>query len=95
MVPPLFFLTMFLLAILGAWLRQPVVALALPAVYATVLAGIGLSLIPRKGPIVAALVPVALATMHVAYAVGFFYGLFCLVFRPSAWDSGSMSSLSR
>jgi GT2 family glycosyltransferase len=95
-VPPVFFLTMLVLAILGIWLRQPLVALALPAVYATVLAGIGVSLVPRKGLVVAAFVPVALATMHLAYAAGFFYGLFCLVFRPGAWEaSGRMTSLSR
>jgi hypothetical protein len=51
---------------------------------------------PRKGLAVAALVPVALATMHLAYAAGFFYGLFCLVFRPAAWEAGGgMTSLSR
>ena len=32
-VPPLFFLAMFVLAVVGAWLRQPLVALALPAIY--------------------------------------------------------------
>ncbi|MEX2113424.1 MAG: glycosyltransferase family 2 protein [Pirellulales bacterium] len=95
-VPPLFFLTMLALVVLGIWLRQPLVALTLPAVYVAALVAIGASLVPRKGLAVAALVPLALATMHVAYAAGFCYGLFALGFHRGAWDVGSpMTSLSR
>ncbi|HEX4143248.1 MAG TPA: glycosyltransferase family 2 protein [Pirellulales bacterium] len=96
LVPPLFFLTMFVLLGLGAWLRQPLVALALPGIYLSALIAVGLSVIPRKGLAVGCLVPVALATIHFAYALGIAYGLFALLFYPRAWDqSGSMSALSR
>ncbi len=99
MVPPLFFLTMFVLLAVGAWLRpaDPVRALAL-----LVILSLGTdrrrpsSVIPSKGLAVGCLVPVALATIHFAYALGIAYGLFALVFYPRAWDqSGSMSALSR
>ena len=96
MVPPLFFLTMFALAIAGIWLRQPWVALALPAIYASALALTAVSVIPRKGLAVACLLPVALATMHIAYALGMMYGLWALMFQPKAWDQrGSMAALTR
>jgi glycosyltransferase involved in cell wall biosynthesis len=96
MVPPLFFLAMIVLAIVGAALRQPLVALALPVLYAGALALVGISLVPKAGIKVAALVPVAMATMHVAYALGIAYGLFAAVFQPNAWEpSGSMSQQKR
>src|SRR5262249_39058167 len=74
-VPPLFFLTMFILLIVGLVLRNPLVALALPAVYVGALALVGISLIPKVGFRTACLVPVAIATMHFAYALGIGYGL--------------------
>jgi glycosyltransferase involved in cell wall biosynthesis len=96
MVPPLFFLAMFVLLAVGAWLRQPLVALALPAIYLSALIAVGASVVPRKGLAVGCLVPAALATIHFAYALGIAYGLFALLFYPRAWDqSGSMSALSR
>ncbi len=73
-VPPLFFLTMAVLAGIGIWLGQPLVALALPAVYGIALLLIAISVIPRKGLAVASLVPLALATIHFAYALGIAYG---------------------
>ncbi len=95
-VPPLFFLTMLLLAIAGIWLRQPIVALALPVAYLAALICVGISVMPKKGFAVGCLVPVALATMHFAYALGIGYGLFALVFHRNAWDlSGKMSALNR
>lgn len=95
-IPPLFFLTIIVLGILGIVLRQPIVALALPAAYATALALVGISTIPRAGLKVACLVPVAMVTMHVAYALGIAYGLFAAVFQPHAWEpSGSMSQQKR
>ncbi|HEX5470429.1 MAG TPA: hypothetical protein VFW73_01005, partial [Lacipirellulaceae bacterium] len=95
-VPPLFFLTMLLLALAGIWLRQPLVALALPAVYCTVLVLVGISVIPKQGLAVASLVPVALATIHVAYALGLVYGFLAAIVYPRAWDhAGSMATLSR
>ena len=96
MVPPLFFLAMIVLAVVGIWLRQPLVALALPAAYAAALLAIAISVIPRQGPAVAALVPLAMAAMHVAYAAGMAYGCFALLFHRAAWDvGGRMTKISR
>jgi GT2 family glycosyltransferase len=96
LVPTLFFLTMLVLAIVGAWLGQPLVALALPAAYAGAVLLIGLSFVPRQGPVIAALVPLALFTMHFSYALGLAWGLVAAVVYPRAWDpGGSMSALSR
>jgi succinoglycan biosynthesis protein ExoA len=95
-VPPVFFLTMLVLLVVGIWLRRPVVAAALPALYAAALLLIGASVIPRKGLAVAALVPLALVTIHVAYALGLVYGFLAALVYPRAWDhAGSMSALSR
>lgn len=96
MAPPLFFLAMLVLAVAGFVLRMPWLALALPAAYLSVLLLIGISQIPKVGIKVACLVPVAIAIMHLAYAVGIVVGLFSAVFRPHTWDhSGSMATLSR
>ncbi len=95
-VPPLFFLTMLVLLACGLVLRQPLVALALPVLYIGALLAIGILSIPKVGLKVAALVPVAMATMHAAYALGIAYGLFAALFRPQAFDpSGSMSQQKR
>lgn len=95
-VPPLFFLTMLVLLIVGIWQRQPLVAIALPAVYLVALVLIAITVIPRKGLAVACLVPVALATIHFAYALGIAYGAWAALFYPRAWDqTGTMSALNR
>ena len=95
-VPSLFFLAMFVLLIVGVWLWQPLVALALPVLYATALILIGLSVVPRTGPVVAGLLPLALFTMHFSYALGLAWGFVAALVYPRAWDSGgSMSALSR
>src|SRR5438874_1015449 len=67
-VPLLFFLAMTALVIAGAWLRQPAVAGALPLAYGAAMVGLGISLVRRRGWLVASLVPVAVVTMHLAYA---------------------------
>jgi glycosyltransferase involved in cell wall biosynthesis len=96
MVPALFFLTMLALLVVGLGLTNPWVALALPVVYVATLLVLGLSVVPQAGFRVGLLVPLAIATIHVAYAVGIAYGLFSVVFRPKIWDhSGGMSTLSR
>lgn len=95
-VPPLFFLAVFVLLGVGIWLRQPWIALALPAIYLVALIAVAISVIPRKGLAVAALVPLAVATMHFAYALGIAYGGFAAMFYPKAWDqTGRMSELNR
>ncbi|REK10865.1 MAG: glycosyltransferase family 2 protein [Planctomycetota bacterium] len=95
-MPLLFYFAVVVMAILGIVLRNPWVALALPAVYLATLGAIGLSQIPRKGLRVALLVPVAIAVMHLAYALGMLYGFWASAFRRRAWDPrGSMSALTR
>ncbi len=95
-VPPLFFLAMLVLLVVGIWLRQPWIALALPAIYLVALILVAISVIPRKGLAVASLVPLAVATMHFAYALGIAYGAWAAVFYPRAWDqTGAMSKLNR
>ncbi len=96
LVPPLFFLTMAVLAVVGIWLRQPAVALALPVIYVTALVLVGISIIPRKGLGVACVVPLALATIHIAYALGITYGVFATLFYKRAWEQGgNMSTINR
>ncbi len=95
-VPIMFFATMLALAIVGVAIGWPLVALALPALYLAALAAIALVSIPKVGVKVAALVPVAMGIMHVAYAWGMLYGLFAAAFRPWAFDPcGAMSQQKR
>jgi GT2 family glycosyltransferase len=95
-IPPLFFLIMLVLFITGLVLRQPFVAMTLPAVYVVALLAVGLAFVPRAGLKVASLVPVAIATIHTAYALGIAYGLCAALFWPESWDQrGAMAKLSR
>jgi GT2 family glycosyltransferase len=95
-VPPLCLLTMLVLLAGGIWLRHPLLAFTLPVVYPTVLILIGISAIGRHGLAIAALVPLALATIHISYALGWFYGFWAALAHPHAWDhNGHMSELSR
>jgi succinoglycan biosynthesis protein ExoA len=96
LAPLLFYLAMISSLLLGLWLKQPLLAVALPLVYGTILLGSGLALVPRVGFAVACLVPVAMATMHAGYAAGSTYGLWAAVFQPGAWNyEGPMATLSR
>jgi glycosyltransferase involved in cell wall biosynthesis len=95
MVPPLFFVSVLLLFVAGLWMQLPLAAVALPAAYCSVLLLVGVSAIVRHGVAVAARVPVALAAIHVSYALGLLYGFWTVGVRPSAWDDGHMSTLSR
>jgi glycosyltransferase involved in cell wall biosynthesis len=95
-IPPLFFLTMFVLLVAGVVLKQPLLAVALPALYVGVLLLVAASSIPKIGLASACLVAPALFTMHAAYAWGILYGFIAVVFKPSAFDSGgSMSQQKR
>ncbi len=95
-VPLLFFLTMIALALVGWWFGQPLVALALPALYAAALLAVGIRCTPSAGLKVGALVPLAIATMHVAYAAGLGYGLIAGVFNRRSWSAeGAMAQLTR
>jgi glycosyltransferase involved in cell wall biosynthesis len=96
MVPMLFFAAMAVMAGAGVWLEQPLVAVSLPAAYAAVMLLLGVSLVPRAGLRVASLVPVAVVTMHAAYALGMAYGVSAALYRPRAWKiDGTMSTLNR
>ena len=80
----------------GVWLRQPLVAVGLPVAYGSGMLLLGISLIQRSGWLVASLVPVAVVTMHLAYASGMAYGILAALFGVRAWEhDGSMSALSR
>ena len=95
-MPLLFFAAMVGLFIAGAWLRQPLMAGALSVVYGAAMSWLGLSIVPRKGLFVGSLVPVAVVTMHLAYASGLGYGMLAALFRVRAWElNGPMSALSR
>jgi succinoglycan biosynthesis protein ExoA len=95
-VPLLFFVTLAALFVIGVSINRPLLAAALPVGYAAAMVGLGASILPRKGLLVAALVPVAVVTMHLAYAVGLGYGMFAALFRVQAWQiNGRMSALSR
>jgi succinoglycan biosynthesis protein ExoA len=95
-VPLLFFLAVVALAIAGVWLRQPLIAVALPAVYGAAMLLLAISLIPREGWLVAGMVPVAVVTMHIAYALGMAYGILAALFGVRAWErDGPMSALTR
>jgi len=95
-IPPLFFLMMLVLFITGLVLWQPLVAMALPTVYIVALLAVALSCVPKAGLKVASLVPAAIATMHIAYALGIAYGLCAALLWPESWDQrGAMTKLSR
>ena len=95
-VPLLFGVLVAILAVAGLWMRNPIVALALPGIYLIVIAGLGLSLVRRQGVRVSVLTSVAVVVMHTAYAVGMGYGLLAAALRLPAWQiDGSMSALSR
>jgi succinoglycan biosynthesis protein ExoA len=95
-VPVLFFTGMLMLSITGIWLRQPILTFTLPAIYAAALLLVAITVIPKNGLLVASMVPVAMAAMHISYALGIAYGAWATAFRPNAWKrSGHMSALSR
>jgi glycosyltransferase involved in cell wall biosynthesis len=95
-VPALFFLAVLVLLGLGLYLHLPWLAFGLPAVYVTVLLLAGIAAMPKAGFLVGLLLPIALGCMHLAYACGMYYGLWSLLFRHNAWNTGgSMTKLSR
>jgi len=97
MIPSIFYFAVFALVLLGLYLRNPWIALGLPAVYLTVLLGVGLSKIPTVGGNVAMRIPIAIATIHAGYAWGMIHGALCLVTERNAWrpSNQQMVKLSR
>jgi glycosyltransferase involved in cell wall biosynthesis len=95
-VPLLFFVTMAVMVAAGLWLKQPLLAIALPAAYAAAMVMLGISVAPRAGLRVASVVPAAAVTMHTAYALGMAYGAIAALYRTRAWAiNGRMSTLNR
>ena len=96
LIPALFYLAMPALLLWGLLLGQIIIALILPAFYAAVLIIAGLSARGKAGFKVASLVPLATATIHAGYALGFIYGLWASIFNPKAWDNNlKMTAISR
>ena len=86
-IPPLFFLVMIGLLIVGAAVRNWWLAFGLPAGYAAALIAIGASYLPKFGWKVSLLVPLAFATIHVSYAWGWVYGVWSLMFNRNGWQA--------
>jgi GT2 family glycosyltransferase len=79
LVPPA-----FVIGLVGLLILAPLVPigwrlalLAGPCLYGLILCGVGLSLSRRVGWRVGCLFPVAAATMHLAYGIGFMWGVLC------------------
>jgi glycosyltransferase involved in cell wall biosynthesis len=95
-VPPLFFLAVAVFFLYGAWGQDWGLALALPLIYGGILAVSTITLIPKAGWAVSLRVPPAIVVMHLAYALGLYYGLWACLFKPQAWDpQGSLTAISR
>jgi succinoglycan biosynthesis protein ExoA len=96
LAPLLFYALMIVLAVVGAVMRNPYIALTLPAIYLAALATVGLLAIPKHGVRVGLLMPVAIVIMHASYAWGMALGLLAWAFRPSMFElGGSMTKISR
>src|SRR5262249_47549916 len=74
-VPTVFYTASVLLALLGAWWRNPILAAAFPGLYLAILLIVAAITIPRHGLRVASCVALAIATMHAGYAWGLAYGM--------------------
>lgn len=95
-MPTAFYAACALMIAIGASLGEPVLALALPAVYGTALAAAAAMAMPQAGVRVAVLVPVAIAAMHAGYALGLASGGAAALLHRNAWTrSGAMATLSR
>ena len=95
-VPSLFYLSMFLLLLLGIVFRSPLLACALPSVYLTGLLLAGLSKIRSLGFSIAMRMPLAIVTMHAGYAWGMIHGWICRLLGQNPWvATGSVAKLSR
>jgi glycosyltransferase involved in cell wall biosynthesis len=95
-VPTLFCGACLLFALSALGLHKPIIGVILPALYVSSLACAAVLALPRTGVSESSCLPVAIATMHAAYALGVAYGLWARVFRADAWDvEGEMATISR
>ena len=77
LVPPIFVIGL-VASVTLAFMVPPgwrLILLTGPFIYGLILCGVGLWVSGRAGWKIGALFPVASATMHVAYAIGFLWGL--------------------
>ena len=95
-VPSLFFGLCLAMLCAGLMLRELVLAATLPFVYSIMLGLAGLCSASRHGMGTAWRLPLAIATLHIAYAAGFLYGFWASIVKPDAWRRvDAMSELSR
>jgi len=96
MAPTLFYAVCMLLAVVGWWFGQPLLAVILPGSYAVALLLAAAATMRGNGFRVSSYVPVTIATMHAGYALGLGYGIWARFFHADAWDSqGRMAAISR
>ena len=96
LAPTLFYVTCVVLAAAGLWLREPLLAVILPVLYAAALILAGAASWRQNTLRIAAYVPLAIATMHAGYAWGLAYGIWARFFDSGAWHShGKMAEISR
>lgn len=96
MVPLIFAFLVMAFFILGLVLGKPVVAIALPAVYLTALVAVAFWSAFTVGFRAALFVPIAIMTMHTAYAFGMACAWSTILFRSGVFDTtGSMSQQKR
>jgi glycosyltransferase involved in cell wall biosynthesis len=94
--PFLFYGACLVLAVVALWRREPGLALILPLVYGCAITFAGALRVRRDGLRVAARIPLAIATIHAAYAMGTAYGAAAKLLRLQAWNvEGRMATLSR
>jgi len=95
-VPAGFLLSCLVLVLTGIALGKLWLGVSLPAIYAVGLALAGLCSVPQHGVGVAWRLPLAMATLHLAYGLGFLKGCWASLFNRDAWGTdGTMSALSR
>lgn len=85
-IPSLFYLTMFVMLIVGLVTGKLWLALGLPLVYVAALMVAGIAKVPALGPAVALRMPLAIATLHAGYAWGMIHGFLCLAFGIDGWQ---------
>ena len=94
LVPGAFVLALLASAILGVTLKSPVFLIALVLFYSLASLAASVWLAARKGWQYAPLLPLAFATMHVAYGIGFLAGIVCLGLNKRPRPSTSRHELS-
>jgi GT2 family glycosyltransferase len=95
-VPTIFFTVCVIFALVGFLSRSPVIALALPVMYAVALCLVAARVATKERLGIAIRVPLAMFAMHAGYGIGMGYGLWALLLKKKAWDRrGRMATISR